>query len=148
MTIAELTKDMQTHCVGRFLINLPKGFEPRKLHGPTTLFSPFGVDFQSAPKMQVEVYESNSSPEKFKQAIETTHHNLKNQLTAYEPKLPYLKFAQKITDVETLFRTYRGTGATEKSSTSQLHLLLNSHHILGKRSINHTLALIRNGSSR
>jgi Tle cognate immunity protein 4 C-terminal domain/Tle cognate immunity protein 4 N-terminal domain len=130
MTIAELTKDMRTHCIGRHLVDIPKDFELLDIAGVTTIFSPKGVDFQEAPKMQVEVAKSEVSPELFKAAVQKTYEELKAELTRYESRLPYLKFTQKINDTETLFRTYKGTGSSEDSSASQIHLLLNNHHVV------------------
>jgi Tle cognate immunity protein 4 C-terminal domain/Tle cognate immunity protein 4 N-terminal domain len=124
MTIIELTKEMQTHCIGRYLIDLPKSFEPMKISGVNTLFSPAGVDFQEAPKMTLEVFKKDVSPEQFKVGVDQRITKLKMERHAYKKEEPLFAFAQKNSDYETLIRRQEADAPDGGYYFSEIHLQL------------------------
>jgi Tle cognate immunity protein 4 C-terminal domain/Tle cognate immunity protein 4 N-terminal domain len=128
MTIAELTKDMRTHCVGRHLVDIPKDFELLDIAGVTTIFSPKGVDFQEAPKMQVEVYEANSSPEQFKTAVDKRISALKSEKHRAKKEQSLFVFSQKISDLKVMIRRQEADAPEGGYFFSEIHLLVDKLH--------------------
>lgn len=111
MTIAELTTDMHTVCIGRYLIDVPKTMKQSNKAIPYfNQFLPAGMDFQEAPRMMLAFDASQKqSLEQFQRDMRTMA-DTKRVLTtlgpgdAGSPEYDKIEFSERLTDSAFLFR--------------------------------------------
>lgn len=123
-TVTELTKDMQTHCIGRHLIDLPQGFE--KVHGGASIFIPKGLskeEDENREGFEITIYSVSVTSEKFKKEMEARR--LKLLESSYNPRLNALKETSAVGENATLFRILEIDDAYQ----SELHFLVNDVHV-------------------
>lgn len=121
MTIAELTTDMQTVCIGRYLVDVPKFFERSpKVLAPFNRFMPPDMDFQEAPQMRLALdTRQKQSLEQFQRDMRTMIES-KRVLTNLSPgdsgypEYDKVVYSEQLTDTAFLFRSVN----TDRSPTS------------------------------
>lgn len=124
--VNELTQDMKMHCVGRYLIDLPKGFE-LTMHNYVTLTYGLGKDFKTA---EVELISTGTTPALFKAAVlkrraeiaSETNRVVNASMLAYEKEISSTKF---------LLRAYDSAGLAQYHKI-ELHLLVGDTYVLLK----------------
>lgn len=123
MTIAELTTDMKTICIGRYLINVPKVFEQSNKAVPYgNQFLPADMDFQEAPRMMLAFdARKRQSLEQFQRDIRAMTDS-KRVMTALRlgdagyPKYPVVESSDRVSDSAYLFRNVMAGSYSELPS--------------------------------
>jgi len=123
MTIAELTTDMQTVCIGRYLIDVPKvvRFDYDAQIGGNR-FMPPDLDFQEAPQMALTFDASKKlSLEQFQRDMRAMMDS-KRVLTELEPgesgypEYPLVEFSERLSNTAVLFRNMMAGSYSELPS--------------------------------
>jgi hypothetical protein len=132
MKITELTTDMRTMCIGRHLVDVPKGFTPMAIPWASNTFMPTGVNPQQAADMSAEVVATASTPEKFKNEIEKILAT-NRQERLYQHKFPLLDYTEKLSENEVLIRLW-GTESSKERGTrnTEIHKLSAGIHFVTK----------------
>lgn len=111
MTIAELTADMKTVCIGRYLLDVPKVFEhDNKAERHGNQFLPADMDFQEAPRMMLAFdARQKQSLEQFQLDMRAMTDSkrvsptLQPGDTGY-PEYPVVEFSERLSESAYLFR--------------------------------------------
>lgn len=130
MTIDELTTDMKTVCIGRYLLDVPKVFEhDNKAEPYGNEFLPADMDFQEAPRMMLAFDASQKqSLEQFQRDMRTMMDSKRVTTTLRPgddgyPKYPIVEFSERLTDSAFLFRnTEAGRKPTSSRESVNLEL--------------------------
>jgi hypothetical protein len=112
MTIAELTTDMKTVCIGRYLIDVPKALEQNNKAVPySNQFLPAGMDFQEAPRMMLTFdARQKQSLQQFQRDMRIMTDSKRVVTTLRPGDIGYPKYrvvdvSERLTEAAFLFRT-------------------------------------------
>jgi hypothetical protein len=104
MSIATLTTDMQTVCLGRYLIDLPRDFQfEMSQTAQGNSFSPEGMSFQDAPEIRLDVMAKPQPLEEFKQQIQSLTQAKRNPRPS-NPAYPAIVLSESMSDTALLLR--------------------------------------------
>jgi Tle cognate immunity protein 4 C-terminal domain/Tle cognate immunity protein 4 N-terminal domain len=118
----ELTKNMQTHCIGRYLIDLPKEFQSTH---PWAILT-YGLDsnFKTA---ELSVVSTMTTPKQFHAAVSKARAEIANK-THETLKTSMLAFESAINEQTYLFRSYKSADRVETYNID-IHILYEDIHV-------------------
>jgi len=130
MTITALTHNMQSHCVGRYLIDMPQGFEQdMEVASQDGRFLPPDMDFQEAPQMTLELRATGQSEAQFKKAVGQVI--LKNSVPVqYSNDYALLEHTEETGDNQVLIRLYSDIEKSHPTRKSAIHFLLEGRYVV------------------
>ena len=126
VTVSELTQDMQTFCVGRHLIDVPKGFS--SIIGGAANFMLAGVSIEVADPFWVSIKAVDISAQQFRSAVDKQRAEVaanRNMLS----KDSMLKEFKSVGENAFLLRAYESS-LSRDSFRSELHLLIEGVHVV------------------
>jgi len=124
--VNELTKDMRTHCIGRYLVDLPKDFE-QTLNDYATLTYGLGTDFKTA---EVEIISTGATPELFKAAVMKRRAEIASEWNR-AANASMLAYEKEISSTQFLLRAYDSASLAQYHKI-ELHLLMGGTYVLLK----------------
>lgn len=131
MTITALTTNMKSHCVGRFLIDMPQGFEHGGVSPQSGRFLPPDMDFQEAPQMTLELRATGQSEAQFKNDIDRII-AANSVPVQYQNDFALLAHTEKTSTNGVLIRLYDKLGKDSGYYTTFVHFLLNGFHVIAR----------------
>lgn len=128
MTIATLTTDMQSHCVGRYLIDLPKNFASLNVIASMNRFSPPDMDFQEAPEISLALHAKEQTEMQYVKAVQQVLAKNSVPGPTYKGGIPRLVHTEKLTPSETLIRLYGDRYNRSELRVSEIHFFLEGYY--------------------
>ncbi|MFT3721022.1 T6SS immunity protein Tli4 family protein [Pseudorhodoferax sp.] len=135
MTIDELTTNMKTVCLGRYLIDIPQFFEhDSKADAAGNRFMPPDMDFQDAPHMSLAFDgRKNQSLEDFRRDMQImlTSRQVINYSNKARPEYQEVEFGEKISETVFMFRNKRkGFGKNLPSRNIEIRFWLEGQTVI------------------
>ena len=126
VTVSELTQDMQTFCVGRHLIDVPKGFS--SIIGGASTFVLAGVSIEVASPIEVSIKAEDISAQQFRSAVDKQRAEIAADSNVLS-KDSMLREFKSVGENVFLLRAY-DSDLSRDSFRSELHLLIEGVHVV------------------
>jgi hypothetical protein len=126
MKIAQITGKLETHCIGRYLIDLPEGYLIAP-HSQVTLTYGVSSDFE---KVDIEVLEESISEKEFLSFLAYRQKEIEQKIQE-TLKVPMLASVRKINNDARQFRIYDESMLPEYQKI-ETHVLLDNTHLVLK----------------